>query len=85
MSEAITFYWIIYHNNPLIRKTGAFFDETETDALEIFKIAIGRQNAFNRDFRFEPIIKQITSMDGFQAEQAGNYYFHFLHSRKKTL
>lgn len=55
----------------MICSTGAFFDQNDVDSLEIFEIAISRQNAFNVQFRLEPIIKQITSMDGFQAEQAG--------------
>lgn len=55
-----------------VDKTGAFFDEDDTDSMEIFDIAISRQNAFNTKFRLEPIIKQIASMDSFQAEQAGN-------------
>lgn len=70
-------YLAIHHINNIRNfghSTGAFFDESDANALDIFKIAIGRQNAFNVEFRLEPIIKQITSMDGFQAEQAGNYW-----------
>lgn len=37
----------------------------------MFAIAISHQNAFNKQFRLEPIIKKIVSVDGFQAEQAG--------------
>ena len=43
----------------------------------MFDIAISRQNAFNMQFRLEPIIKKIESMDGFQAQQAGNTIEYF--------
>lgn len=55
------------------KNTGAFFDEDDVDSLDIFDIAISRQNAFNTKFRLEPIIKRIASMDSFQAEQAGKH------------
>lgn len=55
----------------MVCETGAFFDANDVDSLELFDIAILRQNAFNMQFRLEPIIKKIESMDGFQAEQAG--------------
>lgn len=34
-------------------------------------VAISRQNVFNQQFRLEPLIKRIPSMDAAQVEQAG--------------
>ncbi|XP_031634083.1 glutamate receptor ionotropic, kainate 2-like isoform X2 [Contarinia nasturtii] len=52
-----------------IIKFGVFLNANDVESLELFNIAILRQNAFNTQFRLEPIIKKIESIDGFQAEQ----------------
>lgn len=72
-SSLSLFLFISFARFCRLESTGAFFDQNDADALDTFKIAIARQNTFNTDFRLEPIIKQITAMDGFQAEQAGDY------------
>lgn len=56
--------------------TGAFLDEDDVVSLNVLDIAISRQNVFNTKFRLEPIIKKISPMDGFNAEQAGNTESH---------
>lgn len=56
--------------------TGAIFDEDDVYALNVLDVAISRQNVFNPQFRLEPLIKRIKSMDAAQAEQAGWQHFH---------
>lgn len=52
-------------------RTGGIFDTNVPDSLKAFKIAVHRQNAHSRYFKFVPHIKEIDGMDPFEAELAG--------------
>lgn len=52
-------------------QTGAIFDEDDVYGLSVLDIAISRQNVFTKQFRLEPLIKAIPSMDAAQVERAG--------------
>lgn len=48
-----------------------FFDKNDVDTQNALKFAISSHNAGIPKFRLEPIKRNITSVDAFQAEQAG--------------
>lgn len=52
-------------------KIGGIFYADDEDAIKAFQIAVYRQNMYSKLFKFEAIVKEISGMDAFEAEQAG--------------
>lgn len=48
-----------------------FLDKSDVDTQDALRISISIHNAANSKFRLEPIIRNIVSVDAFEAEQAG--------------
>lgn len=54
---------------------GGIFHVDDEDAIKAFHIAVYRQNMYSKLFKFEAIVKEISGMDAFDAERAGEIPF----------
>lgn len=57
------------------KKIGGIFHVDDEDAIKAFQIAVYRQNMYSKLFKFDAIVKEISGMDAFEAEQAGKTLF----------
>lgn len=48
----------------------------DEDAIKAFQIAVYRQNMYSKFYKFEAIVKEVSGMDAFEAEQAGKFQFN---------
>lgn len=62
---------LLYSFPFFFRWTGAIFDKNDGYGLTVFGMAVSRQNAFSSQFRMQPLIKEIPSMDAAKVEKAG--------------
>lgn len=67
-SAYMRFYCFRFH----FRWIGAIFDKDDVFGLNVFDLAITRQNVFNSKLRLVPLIKRIPSMDAAKVEKAGS-------------